>query len=164
MKNIRSSKRRQQGQSLVELAISLMILLWLLAGAVDLGMGLFTWISLRDAAEEGALFGSVYPTLDDGDGVYETGEAINTAAIQQHVCASTTNPVKLTTNDNVTCDVTRVTVNVTTSTVPCAGGWIRVDVIYNYKIMMPLTSTIIGSQTIPIRASVTNTLLRYGCP
>jgi Flp pilus assembly protein TadG len=164
MKNIRSSKRRQNGQSLVELAIALTVLMWLLAGTIDLGMGLFTWISLREAAEEGSLFGSVYPTLDDGDFIYETGEAINTAAIQQHVCASTTNPVKLTTSDNVTCDATRVTVNITTSSVPCAGGWLRIDIIYNYRILMPLTSTLIGSQTIPIHASATNTLLRYSCP
>jgi hypothetical protein len=134
-----------------------------LAGAVDLGMGLFTWISLREAAEEGALWASFNPTMDDGDKVYN-GEGPNLAAIQQHVCASTTNPVKLTLADNVTCDSTRVAINVSLSTPPCAGGWVRVDVTYNYQIMMPLTSTIIGSNTIPIRASATNTLLRYGCP
>ncbi|MBN2387694.1 MAG: pilus assembly protein [Anaerolineales bacterium] len=155
--------KQKRGQSLVEMAISLTVILWLLAGAVDLGSALFAWIALRDAAEEGALFGSVYPTLDDGDGIYE-GEAVNTAAIRQRVCATATNPIKLTGSDNLNCNVTLVTVNVTTSTPPCAGGWVRVDVVYNYSIMMPLTGTIIGTQTIPIRASATNTLLRPACP
>lgn len=57
MKNIKS----EQGQSLVEFAISLTIILWLLAGAVELGIALFQFIQLRDAAQEGALYGSICP-------------------------------------------------------------------------------------------------------
>ena len=48
--------QRQRGQSLVELAISLMIILWLLAGAIDFGIGFFSYVAIRDAAQEGALY------------------------------------------------------------------------------------------------------------
>ncbi len=57
MKNIKS----ERGQSLVELSISLLIVLWLLAGTVEFGIAFFQFIQLRDAAQEGALYGSLHP-------------------------------------------------------------------------------------------------------
>lgn len=157
-KSLPPKRGAQRGQSLVELAISLTVILWLLAGAIDLGSALFAWIALRDAAEEGALYASLYPTVDsNNNGRYDNGEAMNTAAIAARVRVTSTNPVNL--NDAV-----NVTVNVEMTSPPCAGGAVTVTVIYNYRIMMPLTSTIIGTNTIPIRASATNTLLRYSCP
>jgi Flp pilus assembly protein TadG len=57
MKKLKS----ERGQSLVELAISLVIILFLLAGAVEFGIALFQFIQLRDAAQEGALYGSICP-------------------------------------------------------------------------------------------------------
>ena len=53
--------RKEQGQSLVELALSLTLLLLLLGGAIDLGRMFFTYIALRDAAQEGAIYGSYCP-------------------------------------------------------------------------------------------------------
>jgi hypothetical protein len=47
---------------------------------------------------------------------------------------------------------------------PCAGGGITVTVTYNYQLTMPLIGAIIGSQTIPVRASATNTILKPACP
>jgi hypothetical protein len=54
-------KRSEKGQSLIELAFGLVILLVLLAGIVDIGRMLFFYISLRDAAQEGAVFGQISP-------------------------------------------------------------------------------------------------------
>src|SRR5215470_12817695 len=48
-----------RGQSLVELALSLTVILMLLAGAVDFGMAFFSYTAIRDAAQEGALYGSI---------------------------------------------------------------------------------------------------------
>src|SRR5262245_26397397 len=58
MNNIKS----ERGQSLVELSISLVLLLVLLAGAVEFGMAFFQFVQLRDAAQEGALYGSMNPS------------------------------------------------------------------------------------------------------
>ena len=55
MKNLKS----ERGQSLVELSISLVVLLYLLSGAVEFGLAFFQFVQLRDAAQEGALFGSM---------------------------------------------------------------------------------------------------------
>jgi Flp pilus assembly protein TadG len=53
--------KSERGQSLVELAISITILIFLLAGAVEFGMAFFQFVQLRDAAQEGALYGSMNP-------------------------------------------------------------------------------------------------------
>ncbi len=53
--------KNERGQSLVELAVSLVLLLLLLSGAVEFGMAYFQFIQLRDAVQEGALYGSMNP-------------------------------------------------------------------------------------------------------
>src|SRR5215510_9208227 len=58
MKTIKS----ERGQSLVELSISLVLLLMLLSGAVEFGIAFFQFVQLRDAAQEGALYGSMNPS------------------------------------------------------------------------------------------------------
>ncbi|MGA9398550.1 MAG: TadE family protein, partial [Anaerolineaceae bacterium] len=55
----------EDGQSLVEVAISLTLLLVLLAGAVDFGRLFIAYMSMRDAAQEGIAYGSIYPTYCD---------------------------------------------------------------------------------------------------
>ena len=51
----------ESGQSMVELAVSIVVLLILLAGMVDFGRIAFYYIAMRDAAQEGASFGSLFP-------------------------------------------------------------------------------------------------------
>ena len=62
MKTLKS----ERGQSLVELSISLVMLLYLLSGAVEFGLAFFQFVQLRDAAQEGALFGSMDPSNSGG--------------------------------------------------------------------------------------------------
>ncbi len=52
----------QKGQGLVEFAASLVVLMILLAGIVDIGRAIFTLFSLQDAAEEGLVYGIAFPT------------------------------------------------------------------------------------------------------
>mgnify|MGYP001822952384 CR=1 FL=1 len=54
-------KRHEGGQSLIELALMMVFLLIMLAGVVDVGRALFTYIAIRDSAQEGALVGSITP-------------------------------------------------------------------------------------------------------
>ena len=56
-------KRRERGQSLVETAVVLPILLLLLAATVDFGRAFDAYIVLTNAAREGARFGAVNPEL-----------------------------------------------------------------------------------------------------
>ena len=51
-------KPNENGQSLVEFGVSVVILLILSAGVVDAGRAFFVYMAMRDAVQEGALFGS----------------------------------------------------------------------------------------------------------
>jgi Flp pilus assembly protein TadG len=150
--------KKQKGQSLVELSLTLIIMMTLLAGAVDLGTAFFTFIELRDAAQEGAFYGSTAAVIDaNNNGKYDTGEVLNTGAIESRVRSSSTSPADLT-------DVTTTTVTISATTPPCAGGGLTVTVRYNYTLIMPLIGSILGTQTIPISATMTDTILKPSCP
>ena len=53
---------RGRGQSLIEFALLLPVLLLLVAGAIDLGRAFYSQITITNAAREGALEASVSPT------------------------------------------------------------------------------------------------------
>lgn len=144
--------KKQSGQSLVELAISLVLILTLLAGIVDFGLAFFSWVAIRDASQEGAIFGAVSPTNFTG--------TLN-PQIEQRVRNVSTTPVNLT-------DTSRVQVIITPGNPPCPGQPITVEVVYDYQSITPGLSAFVGNGGfIQVRASTTNTILTslYGaCP
>lgn len=130
----------ERGQSLMELAFSLMFLLVLLSGVVDLGRAFFTYMAMRDAAQEGALYGSIHPADE--------------IEIKNHVRYSSDMMQNLISNDDITVDVPT----------PCNGNAITVELVHNdFPLTMPFIGTFLGSQTIAIRASVTDTILTPPC-
>jgi hypothetical protein len=132
----------ERGQSLVELAISLSVILLLLAGAVDFSIAYFTFSAMHDAAQEGALYGSINPEDEAG--------------IISRVRSASTNPVDLTDED-------LVNVVVTLPGDACEGNEMKVNVIYDYPISMPFIGAIIGAQKITLNATVTDTILQPIC-
>lgn len=131
-----NSNKTERGQSLVELSISLVILLILLAGAVEFGMAFFQFVQLRDAAQEGALYGSLNP--DDTSGI--------TARIQE----SSGSPIDLTT---ITPVISYSSAN------HCEGEGLTVTLSYDHETFMPF----FPFDTIPLTASVTDTILTPVC-
>ena len=63
----RRRDRVRSGQSMVELAISLPLLLLLMLGTIDLGRVFFDYVQLRNAVREGAGYGARMP--DDTAGI-----------------------------------------------------------------------------------------------
>jgi uncharacterized repeat protein (TIGR01451 family) len=57
-------RQRSRGQSLVEFALVVPILLLIFAGAADLGRVFYTYVAVENAAKEGVLYGSRYPLCD----------------------------------------------------------------------------------------------------
>jgi len=152
MKSIKS----ERGQSLVEFAISLVILIYLLTGAVEFGMAYFQFVQLRDAAQEGALYGSLNPSDNTG--------------IMARIRQSSQSPIKIgdssvVPNGNITIKPIDPTTNAElTSRPPCEGDGLYVEVKYDHKIFMPFIPQLIGANTIPLKASVTDTILSPVCP
>jgi TadE-like protein len=81
--------RRQRGQSLVEFAISSMVLLLLAMGLIDLSRAFYFSVSLQGAAREGARHGAWFNTasreniyLDDADVLIAVRDALHGAGFQ----------------------------------------------------------------------------------
>jgi Flp pilus assembly protein TadG len=130
----------ERGQSLVELGVSLLILLYLLSGAAEFGVLFFQFVQLRDAAQEGALYGSMNPT--------------DSAGITARVQAASSSPL----------DLTTITPAITYSGAQCEGNGITVTLTYNHHIFMPFMPQLLGRTDIPLNATVTDTILTPVCP
>jgi Flp pilus assembly protein TadG len=138
-----NKNKSERGQSLVEFAISLLIILWLLSGAVEFGLAFFQYIQLRDAAQEGALYGSINPA--------------DAAGIETRVRNASSSPIDLINEPSVT-------VTVTTSGAGCVADSVTVTVQFDHVIFMPFATLFTGgNSTIPLTASVTDTILNSTC-
>lgn len=131
-----------KGQSLVELGITFTILMYLISGAVEFGIIFFQYVQLRDAAQEGALYGSIYP--DDS------------VSIEERVRGASTNPIDLNHPD------VNVVISFENGTM-CEGDGIKVSVQYSHKIFMPFLPQLLGIDSILLRGEVTDTVLRPIC-
>ena len=157
IKRKRRPTQSERGQSLVELAITLPILILLLLGTLDFGMAIFSYSMLRDAAQEGAFYGSFNPS--------------NVAEIENRARnispraddAVFSSPVQLT-------DTDLIKVSVQALGKSCQGAKngvansIQVNVSYRYPILMPFIGRLIGSNTIPLTGTATNVILQPQCP
>jgi len=152
---------RERGQSLVELGISLLILMYLLSGAAEFGVLFFQFVQLRDAAQEGALYGSMNPYIDSvvADGKFTLTETVNQAGIESRVRAASSSPINL--------QDPSVEVYATSSdgsNMFCEGHGIQVEVRFTHHIFMPFIPTLIGRTDIPLSATVVDTILTPLCP
>lgn len=135
MRCIRILVKRERGQSLVEMSIMLVVMIWLLLGILDLGRAFFYYLALRDAAGEGAYYASIHPTwassadkADPDNVTYRVkhaspvGGLINWTGAAVSVSAPGTTP----------------------------GNFVTVTVTANYTLLTPLVNNIIGGDTLPM--------------
>jgi Flp pilus assembly protein TadG len=165
MKRDNNFNRKERGQSLVELAFSFMLVMIIFSGAVDFGRAYFALVALRDGAQEGVVYASVYP--DDQ------------SLITQRVHTSSTNPIDMTTTVvNVECGPSPLQSDCSDA---CAGfsytgvndpltgqpgiesNFVTVIVAYDFDFTMPFITAIIGSETIPLTVRQTHTILSPSC-
>lgn len=140
--NLIQSFRSERGQSLTEMAFATVVLLILLGGVVDLGRAFFTYMALRDSVQEGALYGSIHPN--------------QTVEIKNHVLSASSMMQDILASDDIT---------VTVIGPACSGNSIRVRALYpDFPLTMPFLGAIVGSQTVAISATVTDTILSPSCP
>jgi len=81
LKLIRSRRKNgEKGQALVEFTLLVPIFLLLLFAIIDFGMGFYSWITVTNAAREGARLGAVLATQQQiEDRVYQTTSLPNEA-------------------------------------------------------------------------------------
>jgi hypothetical protein len=143
----------ERGQSLVELGISLVIIMMLLTGAVEFGLAYFQYVTLRDAAQEGALFGSINPSEADDP------SSLNGEELRNRVVAAAGDILQLSAED-VAVDIQGAECEGLTSGLPHS---ITVTVTFAHPITMPLVTPILGTDTINLAAAATDTILQPAC-
>ena len=130
-------KADQKGQSLVEVAIALPVIILILVGILDLGRAFFTFIALTDAAAEGAAYAAVHPA--------------NTSEIQARAADVSTGLVVLE-PDMVSVDYLELT----------AGFPITVAVQFEYDLITPFIQAMVPGGTITMRATVAQAIIDAG--
>jgi Flp pilus assembly protein TadG len=119
------SRKGQRGQSLVELSFMLPVLLIVVFGIIDFGMGLRSYISLTNATREGARYASVGSTA----GTYPTNcNGTTGTTVIGRVCV-TVQPLKV-------ADMQSVTVTYPTGQGP--GKSVVVAATYRYNFVTPV--------------------------
>ncbi len=122
----------RQGQSLVELALVLPVVLFLILGIMDFGRVFNAYIVITNASREGALFGTFHPP--------DTTEAAE--AIKDRVMREAT-------GSGITLDRTRIQVF---SSGTAAGAPVTVTVAYPFSAVTPEVSALFGGTSLMLRA------------
>jgi Flp pilus assembly protein TadG len=152
----RNSRKLERGQSLVELAISFPIILLLMLGTLDFGMATYSYLIVRDAAQEGALYGSINPNSNN-----EIENRVRFMAPLNDEGLSFA-PVKLDNKDDIK-------IKIETSGRNCQGltggkvNTISVHVSYNYPLIIPFAELVNGSNTVLLEATATNVIIQPAC-
>ena len=128
----------ERGQSLVEFALMLVILLTILMGILDLGRAYFVYIALQDAVAEGATYAAVNPTcLTPGSGA----------------CADPDNAVWRTRNESPAGMVVSNSMQVQVFAADLTpGSTVTVSVTYTQTLLTFVISSIVGSNALPLQA------------
>lgn len=129
------TRRAEAGQSLVEVAMLMPVLVLILAGILDLGRAYMTLVALNDAAAEGAAYAALHPTY--------------TTQIVQRTASSSSALVSLEPS----------MVSVAYAEPLTAGMPVTVTVMYPYRLLTPFISGIVPSGTLTLRASEVRSII-----
>ncbi len=132
---MKKRSRPARGQSLVEFALILVVLLILLGGMIDMGRVLAVYVRLNDAAQEGAAYAAIRPA--------------DTAGIRQRALSQTHSST--------------ASVNVAFLNAPCAGQGVEVKVQDAVPLIFPFTRVFLPGGSVAVRATSVNTVLRPAC-
>jgi Flp pilus assembly protein TadG len=132
----------QKGQSLVEMAIMMVVLLIILGGVLDLGRMYFTYLALQNAAGEGAAYGAINPEWEDN------GDNADPDNITYRVQTESTGSL---------IDWSNTLVDVTVPTI-AGGSPLTVSVTYTYTVITPMIQVITGEE---VRLRATDTQLIF---
>jgi hypothetical protein len=145
MKKSFSLKGEEKGQALVELALVVTVVFIILAGVVDLGSMLFQQLAMRDAAEEGAAYASVFPA------------ACNQTVARVRESLHNPDPDQV----GVIITVNGAACGAAAAMDYCPPNEVVVTISQpEFPITMPFMSVILGRQSINLTANVSSTIIR----
>lgn len=133
MEKTRAKGRR--GQSLVEAALALPILVMLMLGLLDLGRAYYAVVSLKDAADEGATYASIHPA--------------DVTGIRRRAADASRQLVEIDPND--------VSVTYPPSLQP--GSPITVTTAYRLELFTPFVEGLVGDEWLTLEGRATHAIM-----
>ncbi len=127
--------RKQRGQSLVEFALVLPLLILLLGGVLELGRAFFAYVAVTDAAAEGATYASIYPASSIQE-ITDRAQAATSGLIQLAPSMIQVERPSLT-----------------------AGAPITVTITYPFTLVTPILGDLVPGRTISLRAVAVGVIL-----
>jgi Flp pilus assembly protein TadG len=134
MKRIYGTEER--GQSLLEMALVLPVLLIILAGLLDIGRLYYAYVAIKDAAGEGATFAAIHPEESYRTELYNRIQSASGGLVQ-------IDPALV----KVDCPVI------------ATGATVTVTVGYSFTVATPLVNAIVPDGVIPLRAVASEVIL-----
>ena len=127
----------ERGQSLVEFALILPVLMLILMGVFDFGRAFFAYNAISNGAREGARYGVIHPDALDLDGPpYEENTIHGKAAAQTFIL-----------------DIDELNITVETPQGTERGNPLTVTMQYHFYALTPLISVIWGGGTLSLESS-----------
>ncbi|MBF6606748.1 MAG: pilus assembly protein [Chloroflexi bacterium] len=144
-----SPRRRvgRSGQALVEFALVVPLLFFMMVIIIDFGRALYIQTALQNGAREGARFGIVHPTWVTAADRANPDNIVYRASTEPAATVSAVNAtVTCTTPGGVTSTATSP-VSLSPAYVSCAvsGGRIDVKITYDFTPLTPLISNVVGT-------------------
>ncbi len=133
--------RGERGQSMVEMAISMTVLMWIVVGVLDIGRLYMTYVAVQNAAAEGALYAAIHPTWvnDCPTGAFGCNDPTTDSIV-----ARVRNEAPQGTM--VSWDSAEIIVNTPFGTT--VGQTVSVEVRFQYEMITPLISNMFPSVTL----------------
>jgi len=128
-------KRPETGQSLLEFAIILPVLLIIAAGVLDVGRLYFSYVAVTDAASEGAAYAAAHPNNEN----YVIARARGAS--------------------NMTADDSEIEFLCPTCPTVASGDTVTVTVTYSFTLATPIVEAIVPGGVIPLRAVASEAIL-----
>jgi len=144
---------KERGQSLVEMALGLIVIVILFSGLVDVGRAYYVYVALEDMAGEAALYLSINPPcleesalcLDPNNADYRAEFANNSGLLDYTQVEFIVDPVNVLDRNEVSEDVT-------------------VIIRYPHSLITPILSQIAGPQGITLSASASQLIITEYVP
>jgi Flp pilus assembly protein TadG len=144
--------KAERGQSLVEMALTLPILLLILCGLIDLGRLYFTYVALEDIAGEAALYLSINPgcryktDLPDPINPTKCDDPNNATYRAQHAAGQEV-------------DWSRVTLELVVPSTAGVGEPVKVAVHYTFDLITPLLPRVVGMSQVKVTTRATQIII-----
>ena len=139
MKDARKKKGKgeeEKGQSLLELALILPVLIIILAGILDLGRLYYAYVAVTDAAAEGASYAAIHPEDSSRDQVFRRAHEASQGLVE--------------------IDPNLVKIDCPTV---AAGAPITVTVSYSFTVATPFINAIVPDGVLMLRAVANEAIL-----